>query len=780
MKFLRNILLFLILLSTMASADVFVFQSATDKVEIDEVFGNVVPVMKSSELGSMSSSNIVTNTGTTTANQYLRFGDATTSLTSPKVSYTKSDDGEVGSFIKVDIGTSSAGAFFEYELEFPQGLTSTISSSKNLEDIEDVKFKIFADEYTIIDTDIDKDTSKVRITLSTSAISHLAKEGEKAVYTIGPNKYEVMVDTISSSEARLTVNGQDIGSIEEDEVHFLSDDTVIGVRDIILSSGTASDIVDLFIGAKILEFEDHYNDETFEQGVTTNKEKISNAYVSIKGSVSGSSFKMTGIKYRGVSNTDLYIPEGERLSGQLSEELTLLGNWDILHDGFVDVSTAQILIDYPDTNYFQMTFQNNDGKTYRFPIYHRDGNVGDGIRTTYILEGSSSTDFDVAQKDYMVLSTGTTKNDKTYVLQYDSIDITNKIVSFNEMLSAGVNKITATYGASTVSNVTGEGEVTVGGNAFKFFIQNATTYRLAIDLNKDGSVAAASPDIITKGGGIIDVGTSQSPGSAYTLKLTTIASSFEEASVDEAITFQLSGGSAVGISSSSFSNLNIYGQGNAKTGMSDYGAEFVLETVNQNNLGTLEINYPLSQRFANIKIELLQSSSATATTEVFTTCLDGIQNGDETSIDCGGSCQPCVLAACSNGMQDSGEEGIDCGGSCPVQCTDEESGEADIIQDLTQGESDCSSGCLYVDEDDKIICLQVGERTKQLYCADVQELTTLKKNGQACQIDNECLSELCNNLVCGRNYNLVASSLNILLIILFILVIMRIHHALKS
>ena len=45
------------------------------------------------------------------------------------------------------------------------------------------------------------------------------------------------------------------------------------------------------------------------------------------------------------------------------------------------------------------------------------------------------------------------------------------------------------------------------------------------------------------------------------------------------------------------------------------------------------------------------------------TCSDGVQNGDETGVDCGGSCPPC--ATCSDGIQNGDETGVDCGGSCP-------------------------------------------------------------------------------------------------------------------
>ena len=48
------------------------------------------------------------------------------------------------------------------------------------------------------------------------------------------------------------------------------------------------------------------------------------------------------------------------------------------------------------------------------------------------------------------------------------------------------------------------------------------------------------------------------------------------------------------------------------------------------------------------------------------TCTDGIQNGDETGVDCGGSeCAAC--ATCDDGIQNGDETGVDCGGSaCPA------------------------------------------------------------------------------------------------------------------
>ncbi len=48
------------------------------------------------------------------------------------------------------------------------------------------------------------------------------------------------------------------------------------------------------------------------------------------------------------------------------------------------------------------------------------------------------------------------------------------------------------------------------------------------------------------------------------------------------------------------------------------------------------------------------------------TCIDSIQNQDETGVDCGGVCDACV--SCSDGIQNGNETGVDCGGDCPNVC----------------------------------------------------------------------------------------------------------------
>jgi hypothetical protein len=48
-------------------------------------------------------------------------------------------------------------------------------------------------------------------------------------------------------------------------------------------------------------------------------------------------------------------------------------------------------------------------------------------------------------------------------------------------------------------------------------------------------------------------------------------------------------------------------------------------------------------------------------------CFNGIQDGNETGVDCGGSCAPCPT--CDDGIQNGDETGIDCGGPDCEPCT---------------------------------------------------------------------------------------------------------------
>ena len=60
-------------------------------------------------------------------------------------------------------------------------------------------------------------------------------------------------------------------------------------------------------------------------------------------------------------------------------------------------------------------------------------------------------------------------------------------------------------------------------------------------------------------------------------------------------------------------------------------------------------------------------AEAPATGTPMDACHDRVIDGDETAVDCGGSCGACPVTAptCSDGVRDQFESGVDCGAACP-------------------------------------------------------------------------------------------------------------------
>jgi hypothetical protein len=746
-----------LLTCNLAYAETFQYKVSSDNVELNENFDDVLSVLDSTHLSLLKvNKKISTNQGTSEEKQYLRFGGATSTLVPPVTKYIKSNNNEVGSFVYFNDGQSATETFFEYEAEFSSGLKSTISNSGKLESFDDLIIRLFADDYTIINSDINTVSEKVSITLAASSVSDLLAEGETKIYTIGSNKYEITVESISSTPKaiRLKINDQETKTLEEDDYHSLSDDTIIGVKNILISTGNVKDVATIFIGARIIEFEDTYSDDDFTQGgLSINRESTSDGFVSLKGSIDSEVFTLSSIKYRAAPATEIYLPENKKLSEVIEDSSALLGNWDIQHKGFISVSSTPIEFTSKSTQEYELAFQNQEGDNYYLPLVHSTLGLGDSSHSLYIKEGDNSSHFLVEYGDYMVLSSGSSRNSRSYALKYNSIDTTNKIVTFDKLTNPS-QQISATYTTEGMPTGTlGEGTLNLPSISSKFYIQNTTGNKLAIDLNGGGNFDGTTVDIITKDGAIIDLGSTNSISFPYTIEVTTEASAMEEASIDEAVSFQISGGSEVGINHASFSNIVLNGKSNQQVGMTNYGAEFILETTTPEKL---TVNYPNQQRFVDIKIELLEGvETSTAIKETETnTCNNNIMDGDETGVDCGGSCSECQQQS-TNETESSQNQSLQSNESTPPPSS-------------SPSQSQCPSGCIYIEEDEKVICLSLGDTINQLYCQGASKLLQQKRNGEYCENNFECVSDICEEYVCGKKHSSFSIILNVILILFLV------------
>ena len=159
-------------------------------------------------------------------------------------------------------------------------------------------------------------------------------------------------------------------------------------------------------------------------------------------------------------------------------------------------------------------------------------------------------------------------------------------------------------------------------------------------------------------------------------------------------------------------------------------------------------------------------------------CDDGEQNGDETDIDCGGSCgstcgtdELCLTdddcasmlcqgddtcsedPLCTNGMQDNGETDVDCGGPCGPTCEVDEScnNDTDCVgnycdADMTCDQPTCDDGEQNGDETD----VDCGGA-----CGPTCE------GGEHCLGNPDCVDDYCNPLeVCAAQQCVITADDN--------------------
>lgn len=118
-------------------------------------------------------------------------------------------------------------------------------------------------------------------------------------------------------------------------------------------------------------------------------------------------------------------------------------------------------------------------------------------------------------------------------------------------------------------------------------------------------------------------------------------------------------------------------------------------------------------------------------------CTDGIQNGEETGVDCGGpDCPDCPTEpSCDDGIQNGDETGIDCGGSCTpcdVGCTPVNVHANDFEVNLgiwNDGGSDCrrvSNDAAYANSG--IYCVRLRDNSNSsVLTTDALNLTSLEE-----------------------------------------------------
>ncbi len=545
--------------SVSVSGDAVEITTTSDLLELNETLGDVRETITEVELDGLKGGIVTTNSGTTEFNQYLRFKElnatSNTLTFAPAVLFKDNDAPvkEVGDWLVVKEGAGAPQAFFEYELEFEDGLESDIVSNK-LDDLRDEELVILGTTYTVVDTKVNTGSSSVKLEMLGGAEYAIMEEGETRTFTIDGREYEVeilIIEDTSPATVTLKINGEVTDQLLDGETEILRDGTLIGVSDIVLNeAGEAGsgDIVELYIGATKVEFNDNnYGDGEssadlgFNNNVKIDEETIEDAWVQVKANLlsDNTELEIFSIKYRLDADAlpgsrDIYVPPGHGVREYLDEPQGMLGlNWDVKYEGLDDVGVSLVKLDPAGDDEYNLEFENNQGLVYKFPYISNENGIfkfGDDNDDLVMIEGNHTQNgaagnlnpqqgiingnisFNIGLLDYFVLTDSAETLDDTattHVIRYNSLDTSQRQLQFDDEATGSKKFI---YETTNLVGTIGKAEIVFGGNTYVTFIANASgsgstggnDNPLVIDQNKDGRIERDKLRLTLNGGGVLD------------------------------------------------------------------------------------------------------------------------------------------------------------------------------------------------------------------------------------------------------------------------------------
>ncbi len=202
----------------------------------------------------------------------------------------------------------SSNYIFNYTLDFTKDPKSDVNTNDRLEDLENTKITILGKEYTLLNAYNGTTDDKKKFELMGGAVSDRILQDESKTYTVDGKTYEVSVDWVDASDTKLTVNGETTTSLSEGSTYKLSDDTQVGIRDIMYTSKSAIDNrVEFSLGAQKVTIE---NNEYLE----INDEDVKSIHSYITAGTSGSKQTIQKIVLRWKQYDETFITPEQSLT----------------------------------------------------------------------------------------------------------------------------------------------------------------------------------------------------------------------------------------------------------------------------------------------------------------------------------------------------------------------------------------------------------------------------------------------------------------------------------
>ena len=500
---------------------------------VGKTFKDISNFIGEDELGALADGTWSTNEADYDFQQFLFFDSESTDGQDQNriVKFTENDDDVTAD----NLFFKSSRQIARYKLEFTSTAQSDVTDSSGssdttgtyLDDFENTHLTFMGQDYTVVLARRSTTTTanpggnpSVKLTLMGGATTDTLMEGESQTYTLGDTEYDIALTYVDDTNAKFTVNGESTNKLSVGETHILSDDTEVGVSEVLYQSyagGVHS--ATFFVGASKLVLED--TDVTVvasPKKVKVGSEDIDGTAIFITGTDDNSTFSISTIEINMTADDDYFVGVGEKLSDVIAvadeeKEVLMNGGFDIEYLGLEDQDTHDIRLKSSSSRKYKLQLFDGDGNQVDLPLIYADTqynlSVGENsqLATTranekrLVLNESAIgvNVYPIYKDDYFVVNSGDSSSGaaKSYLLQYkgsDKSDDTGPRIKFKNMGSGETLEYSATTATSTETVAT----IKLGG--YSFLVQNASVqtsddYQIVVDL--DGSGTASDGSLIT-------------------------------------------------------------------------------------------------------------------------------------------------------------------------------------------------------------------------------------------------------------------------------------------
>ena len=309
-----------------------------------------------------------------------------------------------------------------YTLDFSTDAESDVSGG-DLVDIETTDLVILGKTYYVSDAD----NSTLKLTLLDSATSGVVEEGE----TVTIAGFDVSIHSLSTTEARLNINGQITNDLDEGESFKLDDGTYVGIKDIFQRdvAGVVGN-VEFSLGTGKLEI---FGEDGTD--IELNDDSISGVrgYV-VRGTPSGGKESIDSITIEWIADDEEFVTPDQELV------MPGFGAVKLFMNEFTTPAEEEVIVDYDGDDAIELRVPIKDGLA-SFNILGANA-TGEFVRiggdtSDEILRTSSNASlrFNESSDEWFVATYNTSSDYESYLLslKVDTVDNKNRTTFTNKV-----------------------------------------------------------------------------------------------------------------------------------------------------------------------------------------------------------------------------------------------------------------------------------------------------------------------------------------------------------